>query len=111
MACRVSVAIGWLNGVPGAANAGFVQAAEALVARFPIDLLGQLNQRVAQVDEIDQFLAEHVAFCRLSRLAQGHEFARVEALIASILAIFIPTIHRANPHECLIYGVPQGGLL
>jgi hypothetical protein len=46
------------NGVAGAANAGFVQAAKALVARFPIDLLGQLNQRMAQVDEIDQFLAE-----------------------------------------------------
>ena len=40
-------------------------------------------------DEIDLFLAEQVAFCCLSRLAQCHEYARFETLIASILAISV----------------------
>lgn len=87
------------NGVARAANAGFVQAAKALLARFPIDLLGQLNQRMAQVYEVDQFLAEQVAFCRLSRLAQGHEFARFGAFIAPILAISVPSHHPVNPYQ------------
>ena len=80
-----------LQRVVWAADAGGIQPAEAALAGLPVDVLGQLHQRMTQLDEIDQFLTEQVRFRRMSGLAKCREFARLEALISSNLAIFMPT--------------------
>ncbi len=46
----------------GAANTCFVQAAKLPLAGSPVDLAGSGTQRVAQVYQVDQLLAEHVYF-------------------------------------------------
>ena len=43
------------NGMAWPANARGIQTSKARLAGLPVDLLGQLRQGVAQVDQIDQF--------------------------------------------------------
>jgi hypothetical protein len=74
--------------VTWASNAGCVQATKAALARLPVDLLAQLYKRVTQVDDVGELLAKEVRISRVCSFAQCHGFARFEAFMLQINAIF-----------------------
>jgi hypothetical protein len=72
------------------ANPGGIQSAKTVLTGLPVDLLAQLHQRVAQVDHVAQLLAKEVLISRVGALAKSHGFARFEAFMLQIHAIFMP---------------------
>jgi len=80
------------DGMGRAAKTHGVQATKSALAGLPVDLLAQLYQRVAQVDDVGKLLAKEVRISRVGGLAQCHGIARFEAFMPQIHAICMPQI-------------------